>query len=302
MVSVNQPVVADTEILGVSAPLRGFIYLTLFSGSPRRLCLTKPLIIGWSPAIVGYRSWNGQWLPLIRRSARFAMGGFVPLNRSWTRLHPSPGIWRMRSGRLRGRVAPLHHSLGFRHLPSDLLLLRLASQVLRIQKATLHPLVHLGDGPTTPLRVRLGILLARGVILLPARGVGSRTIRLPMRVNRPQLADNGTISRMTRTIFVLLPWLFCWITSSESFQPPPNPWSSLPPNDFTSLRLRVWWTSRLSGLPISPGLGICEQPAIRPRRSLSLRSWRAGRYPHFCPRSQGPRGYLPCLAKGRLSR
>ena len=37
---------------GSLPPLRGFIYLTLstqFSGSPGRLCLTKPLIIGWSP-------------------------------------------------------------------------------------------------------------------------------------------------------------------------------------------------------------------------------------------------------------
>ena len=59
----------------------------------------------------------------------------------------------------------------------------------------------------------LGILLARGVILLPGRGVGSRTIRLPMRVNCLQLADNGTISRMTRTIFVLLLWRFYWTTS-----------------------------------------------------------------------------------------
>ena len=40
--------------------------------------------------------------------------------------------------------------------------------------------VHLADGPTIPLRARLGILLARGVILLPARGVCSRTFRLPM--------------------------------------------------------------------------------------------------------------------------
>ena len=40
--------------------------------------------------------------------------------------------------------------------------------------------VHLGDGPTIPLRVRLGIFLARGVILLPSRGVCSRTFRLPM--------------------------------------------------------------------------------------------------------------------------
>ena len=40
--------------------------------------------------------------------------------------------------------------------------------------------VHLGDGPTIPIRVRWGILLARGGILLPARRVCSRTIRLPM--------------------------------------------------------------------------------------------------------------------------
>ena len=55
-----------------------------------------------------------------------------------------------------------------------------------------------------------------------------------------QLADNGKISRMTRTIFVLLRWLFCWTTSPASFQLPPNPWSSLPPSGFTSWRLRVW--------------------------------------------------------------
>ena len=79
---------------------------------------------------------------------------------------------------------------------------------------TLLTLVHLGDGPmiaftaAAPVQpgpshpeddpayagpsrrrsydslwVRLGILLARGVILLPARGVGSRTIRLPMKVD-----------------------------------------------------------------------------------------------------------------------
>ena len=112
----------------------------------------------------------------------------------------------MRSSRLLcyvGRVAPLLHSLGFRHLPSDSLLLRLSSQDLRIQKATLHPLVHLGDGPTIPLRVRLGILLARGVILLPARGVGSRKIRLPMNDSLLLLlvllclGDNHTPSHLT---------------------------------------------------------------------------------------------------------
>ena len=110
----------------------------------------------------------------------------------------------MRSSRLLcyvGRVAPLLHSLGFRQLPSDSLLLRLSSQVLRIQKATLHPLVHLGDSPTIPLRVRLGILLSRGVILFPARGVGSRTIRLPMNDSLLLvllcLGDNHTPSHLT---------------------------------------------------------------------------------------------------------
>ena len=117
------------------------------------------------------------------------------------------------SSELRGEIRPpLHHSLGFRHSSSNSPLLRLFSQVLRIQKAILHPLIHLGDGPTIPLRVRLGVHLARGVILLPTRGVGSQAIRLPMRANRLQVADNGTISRTTRRIFVLLLWLSCWTT------------------------------------------------------------------------------------------
>ena len=111
----------------------------------------------------------------------------------------------------------------------------MSSQVLRIQKMTLHMLVHLGDGSTIPIRVHLGILLARGVILLPSRGVGSRTIRLPKRARLLQIADNGTISRMTGNIFVMFLWLFCWTTSWECFQPSPNPWSSLLP---TISRLR----------------------------------------------------------------
>ena len=63
--------------------------------------------------------------------------------------------------------------------------------------------VHLGDGPTIPLRVRLGILLARGMILLPARGVASRTIRLPMNdlllllLVLMCLGDNHTPSHLT---------------------------------------------------------------------------------------------------------
>ena len=216
--SGSRLIVAASDYLGVSAPLRGFIYLTLlsqFSGSPQRLCLTKPLFIGYSLAIASYRSWRRTFL-IVWRSARFAIGAFSPLIHSWIRLRPSPGNWKMRSGRLRsyvGRFAPFHHSLGFRHISSDLPLLRLSSQVLHIQKATLHPLVHLGDGPMIPLRVLLDVHLARGVILLPTGGVGSRTIHLPMRANRLQVADNGTISRKKRRIFVLLLWLSYLTTS-----------------------------------------------------------------------------------------
>ena len=60
-----------------------------------------------------------------------------------------------------------------------------------------------------------------------------------MKMNRLTLADNGTINKRTRTIFVLLRWRLCWITSPASFQLPPSPWSSLPPNAFTSWRLGV---------------------------------------------------------------
>ena len=110
--SGSRPIVAATDYLGVSAPLRGFIYLTLstqFSGSPRRLCLTKPLILGYSPEITRCRIWRRPSLPLVWRSARFAKGGFSPLNRFWIQLRPFPGTWKMPSGPLLsyvGRFAP----------------------------------------------------------------------------------------------------------------------------------------------------------------------------------------------------
>ena len=50
--------------------------------------------------------------------------------------------------------------------------------------------------------------VAKGVILLPSRGLGSRTIRRPMRLRRLHIANTGTISRVTRNIFVMLLWLF----------------------------------------------------------------------------------------------
>ena len=104
--------------------------------------------------------------------------------------------WRMLGNRL--------HGLGFRHLPS----LRLPRRVLLVRSSTLLFLVHLGDVHLTRLSVLQDIHLARGVILLLARGVGSQTSRLMMRTHRLKLTDNGTINRMKRTIFVLPRWIF----------------------------------------------------------------------------------------------
>ena len=80
----------------------------------------------------------------------------------------------MRSSRLLcyvGRVAPLLHSLGFRHLRSISLLLRLSSQVLRIQKMTLLTLVHLGNGPLL-LRLSSQVLRIQKMTLHPLVHLG----------------------------------------------------------------------------------------------------------------------------------
>ena len=50
--------------------------------------------------------------------------------------------------------------------------------------------------------------VAKGVILLPSSGLGSRTIRRPMRLRRHHVANTETISKVTRNIFVMLLWLF----------------------------------------------------------------------------------------------
>ena len=189
---VSVSLVLLIPILWGSLPPLNF-YLTLcnqFSGFPQRLCLAKPLI-GLSPAISRSSSYRRNLFPLVRRSPRFAIVGFVLLSRSLTRPHRYPGTWRMLGSRL--------HDLGFRHLPS----LRLSSRVLLVQSSTLLSLVHLGDVPLTRLSILWDTHLARGVILLPTRDVGSLAIRLMMRTHHLKLADNGTISRTKRTIFVL---------------------------------------------------------------------------------------------------
>ena len=56
----------------------------------------------------------------------------------------------------------------------------MASATIEATLQAAGKVVHLGDGPTIPLGVRLGILLARGGIILHARKLGSQTIHLPM--------------------------------------------------------------------------------------------------------------------------
>ena len=80
--------------------------------------------------------------------------------------------------------------------------------VLLVQSSTLLSLVHLGDGPLTRLSVPRTTYLARGVITLPARDVGSLAIPLKTRTHRLRIANNGTINRTMRIIFVLPRWIF----------------------------------------------------------------------------------------------
>ena len=83
MGSVSQPIIAGTEQLGVYAPLlRGLFYLTLFTqftGSPQRLSDETPLH-RLAASDRQLRIWRLNWLPLARRSTRFAMGGWSPPN------------------------------------------------------------------------------------------------------------------------------------------------------------------------------------------------------------------------------
>ena len=61
--------------------------------------------------------------------------------------------------------------------------------------------------------------LARGVKLPPARGLGSRAIRLT-RTHRPRIANNETTNRTKTINFVLPLWIFfCFILTRSPWQP-----------------------------------------------------------------------------------
>ena len=105
------------------------------------------------------------------------MGGLRPHNPLWIRFRPSVGNWWTRN-RIRpsyvGLFAPLHRSLGFRHVSKGSLLLHLPNQALRSQKETCLSLAHLrlGDDHTNSHlasipRIRPVARFAQGVTLPP---------------------------------------------------------------------------------------------------------------------------------------
>ena len=201
---------------GHRPPLHYFLTLfNQFSGSPQDPFLAKPLI-GLSPAIKGSSICRKHSSPLVRRLLHFELAAFVRINLFWTLPHRLPGTCRM--------LGYHHHGLGFRRLrglrrpkwvlhvqsrPKWVLLVQGRPKwVLLVQSSTLLSVVHLGDGPLTRLSVSRTTHLARGVIPLPARDVGSLAIRLKTRTHCLRIANNGTINRTKRIIFALPCWIF----------------------------------------------------------------------------------------------
>ena len=134
------------------------------------------------------------------------MGGWSPHNSWWIRFRPYPGNWWTRD-ELRlssmGRFAPLHRSLGFRHIGNGSLLL------VHLRLGDDHTTSHLASLP----QIRPVAHFAQGVTLPPIRSVGYQTkIRLMMSANRLQVACNRTKRRATRRIVALPPWRCCLTT------------------------------------------------------------------------------------------
>ena len=169
---------------------------------------------------------------------------------------PQEAIWRLSSAFLGLLVSPGDSPRSFSDYSSRPATLLRVSRTTRLARRLssefLGLLVSPGDSPQsfsdyssrqgTLLRVSRTTRLARGVvthpgrvakgvILLPSRGLGSRTIRRPTRLRRHHIANTETISRGTRNIFVMLLWLFAGLHHKNV--------SSLLPNDFSSPRLPI---------------------------------------------------------------
>ena len=246
--NVCQPVFTNNEVEGVTTPLHCLLTLpNQFSGSPRRPYLegssTKPLRT-LSPARKGSRPCRKPSPPLIRRLLHLELAAFVRLSLFWTLPHRLPrncrmlgyrlhgqgfrrlpslgrpnwallvlrrpeGFLRRPAGFLRRPAGVLRRPEGLLRRPKGLLIVQSRPQwVLVAQSSTLLSLVRLGDGLLTRLSVPRTTHLARGVILPPARGVGTLAIRLT-RTQRPRIASNGMTNRTKRIIFVFPHWTFC---------------------------------------------------------------------------------------------
>ena len=158
MDSVSQPIIAATNQLVNYPPFLGGYLLSNFIQPVYRLSRTpvsdETPFAGLSPAFSASQACHQLSQPY-RLFANYLLLRLLGRNLSLvasdrhldSSLSRDLEVAKQSSSVLRGESRPLLHSLGFRHLRSVSLLLRLSSQVLRIQKMTLFTLVHLGKGP-----------------------------------------------------------------------------------------------------------------------------------------------------------
>ena len=183
--NVCQPVFTNTKVAGVTAPPSLFpnpaqpvfrLPTAPISGGVQHETPQRPVA-----SDEGVQHLQEALSSTRQAIASLCLAAFVRFNLFWTLPHRLPGNCRMLGYR--------HHGLGFRRLPSlgrpkwVLLVLRRPKGVLIVQSrpqwvlvaqsSTLLSLVRLGDGLLTRLSVPRTTHLARGVILPPARDVGS---------------------------------------------------------------------------------------------------------------------------------
>ena len=128
-------------------------------------------------------------------------------------------IWRLSSAFLGLLVSPGYSPRSFSDYSSRQVTLLRVSRTTRLARG-------LSSAFSRTTRLARGVVthpgrVAKGVILLPSRGLGSRTIRRPMRLRRHHIANTETISRVTRNIFVMLLWLFAGLHHKNVSSPPP---------------------------------------------------------------------------------
>ena len=126
------------------------------------------------------------------------------------------GFLRRPAGFMRRPQGVRRRSDGLLRRPKGLLIIQSRPQWVLVARSSARLLrVRLGDDLLNRLSVPRTTHLARGVILPPARGVGTLAIRRT-RTQRPRIASNETTNRTKKIIFVLssLDLLLNYITST----------------------------------------------------------------------------------------